>query len=152
VGEIPLLGRGGVIRGRALVDDEDLNRVLEFGPWHISQGYVTKTVGLHRFVMLGTNLNDPMMVDHKDRDPFNNRKSNLRVVTNAQSVQNRGIWGVSKYRGVSFRKDCGKWCAQGKLNGVRHFLGKFDTEEEAAEVAEVWRMENLPFYISERQA
>lgn len=40
---IPLTGRGGVIRGYAIVDDEDYGSVSLFR-WHLSGGYATRSV------------------------------------------------------------------------------------------------------------
>lgn len=45
-------------------------------------------------------------------------------------VQKRQM--TSKYRGVSHEPHVGKWRAACTLGGVRQYLGRFDTEEEAA--------------------
>lgn len=40
--------------------------------------------------------------------------------------------GAKKYRGVSWTADRNKWCAKIRVRGMRHFIGMYDTEEEAA--------------------
>lgn len=71
-------------------------------------------------------------IDHDDRDRANNRWLNLRPATKGQNRQNLsartakgGLRGATKYRD--------KWKAQIKVDGVHHYLGLFDTEEEAHE-------------------
>lgn len=80
----------------AIIDAEDLPLVSNYC-WHVSHGgsglyYVEssakgsrKKVKLHRLV---TNCPDGMEVDHRDRNPLNNRKNNLRVVTHKQNMEN----------------------------------------------------------------
>lgn len=64
-------------------------------------------------------------IDHIDRDPTNNLESNLRDVTQSVNQHNR------KARGYTLEKSTGKYYAQIKLHGEHHFLGRFDTPEEA---------------------
>lgn len=77
---IPLSGNRG--RGRfALVDPEDAERVIEAGPWNLSDGYAATTRGsttMHRFVMR-TDSCSGLMVVRLDGDRLNNTRANLRV-------------------------------------------------------------------------
>jgi hypothetical protein len=73
--------------------------------------------------------------DHKDRDIFNNQRSNLRLATNSQNIWNRDKFSgkyTSKYRGVSWNNWTAKWKVQISANGKCHNLGSFDFEEDAA--------------------
>lgn len=75
-----------------------------------------------------------LVVDHYDHNTLNNRKSNLRIVTHAQNMQNRSPEITSQYsklRGVTFDKRNQKWHASLNHNGRRHFFGYFDTMEKA---------------------
>lgn len=72
------------------------------------------------------------IVDHADGDPSNNRWLNLRAATRAQNNRNSrvrkhsktGIKGVQKHR-------TGKFAAKIQFGGKQHYLGLFDTAEEA---------------------
>ncbi len=73
-------------------------------------------------------------VDHIDGDKANNRIANLRIATNSENLQNQrkpmrhnklGILGVS------MRGD--KYTTKVHVNGADHYLGVFDTPEEAHE-------------------
>jgi hypothetical protein len=155
---IPLRDRAGSLRDYALVDDADAH--LAEHRWFInSSGYAARqeptprggqrTVLMARVVM-GLVHGDSREADHISRDKLDNRRSNLRIATHAQNAQNRvRRGGLSKHRGVSFRKDrkSRPWVAYGTLNGKTKWLGFFDEEEQAAAAAVAWRREHLPFAI-----
>jgi hypothetical protein len=87
---------------------------------------------LHR-VIAGTPAD--MHTDHIDGDGLNNRRSNLRVVTRTQNMQNRRVCRTSAtgLKGVFWHKrDC-KWYAQIKAGGKKRHLGCFETKADAAE-------------------
>lgn len=82
-------------------------------------------------------------VDHINRNTLDNRRANLRIVTPGENAQNRGSWGRLGFRGVSETRQ-GRFMARGGAGGkVR--LGTYDTPEEAAEVARLWREGALAF-------
>jgi hypothetical protein len=156
--EIKLLGRDGAVRAVAVVDDADAGLVGDRRWFLHSQGYACANVVrpdgrkaivlLHR-VLLGLNPGDGREVDHRDGDPLNCRRSNLRIASRSQNMQNvcsyRG--GSSRYRGVSWHKGAGKWMASATLNRKAHYLGLFEHEAEAAEAARVFRAEHMPFSL-----
>ena len=121
--------------GFAVVDDEDFDSVSGFEWRRDKNGYVRRSVHprgcvyLHQQIMPGVPL-----VDHKDNDKLNNRKSNLRPATKAQNAFNIAAHRDSKsrYKGVSFDKQRGLWCADISGNGKRLRLGRFKTEREVA--------------------
>src|SRR5690606_7503124 len=71
-------------------------------------------------------------IDHINRLPGDNRIENLRdagLVVNAHNVvKTRARSGE---RGVSWFSQYRKWKACIQVKGVKHFLGQFDTVEEA---------------------
>jgi hypothetical protein len=71
-----------------------------------------------------------LFIDHKDRNPLNNRIDNLRIATRAHNSVNRKACGLSKYLGVCFDKNTSKW--QASIGTPRKYLGQYDREEEAA--------------------
>lgn len=117
------------IPGGFLVVDDD-TAVRRARRWRVQgDGYVrdSKQKSFHRDL-----LNPPagMDVDHINGDPLDNRRANLRVCEHRQNLWNGRPHrdGSSKYRGVSWHKQSGKWRAQiqGKM------LGWFVVEDDAA--------------------
>ena len=205
------LSRGQV----ALVDDADYE-VLSGVRWYASRGRFNKTyyacrrgmvyqgrrlhVMMHRLIV---GAPTGMVVDHINHDGLDNRRENLRVVTQRQNLLNRSFagrgyvgvfwyapamkWGASychrhvgyfdseveaaiaynafayemdgrdapqnkivglnaiearrhifrprvqasKYRGINFSRQHGKWFGKVQVNGKRHRVGFYDTEREA---------------------
>lgn len=69
-------------------------------------------------------------VDHKDRDPSNDRWDNLRDATSSENKYNRDLGFYNSYRGV-YRSGSGWWAQAGK-----QYLGTFETLMEAVEARE----------------
>lgn len=126
-----------IIQGKkVLVDDED-EPIFDQYKWHISDsGYVVwrgkkdgekQTIRLHRLIAKPTN---GLVVDHINRNKLDNRRSNLRCVTQAVNLQNRsGIENAKGYyRSKSEISNVGKWVVDYK--GV---CNTFRTEEDAQE-------------------
>lgn len=89
-------------------------------------------VSLHSFLCDSTDL-----VDHKDGDGLNNRRSNLRPATHHQNQCNKRLSknNLSGYKGVRFAawvSGQNKWRAQIMVNGRRKSLGYHATPEDAA--------------------
>lgn len=76
----------------------------------------------------------PEEVDHKNNDPYDNRKCNLRPATRSENAQNRKAQSNNGtgYKGVFQRKSDGKFIAQIKPPGYKSkHLGVFDNAEDA---------------------
>lgn len=91
--------------------------------------YIRGTITLHKFLM---NTPKGYVIDHIDRNPCNNVRTNLRIVTHLENRANSGarLDNTSGYKGVS-HNNCSKknpWTAQ--INGQH--IGLFPTAEEAA--------------------
>ena len=73
------------------------------------------------------------MVDHIFHKKYDNRKSQLRIVTNSQNQMNRNvpIQNVTGFRGVSWHKRKNAWIAQIGLNGKLKYIGIFKKFEDA---------------------
>jgi len=159
---IPLLAGDGTVRAHALVDGGDLDWILAYR-WSFSNGYAVRTlrlgkdrstkVRMHREIM-GLARHDPREVDHINRNPLDNRRSNLRVVTSALNAQNKpsSRGSTSRFRGVCWDAAKGKWLAQAKLNGRNYHLGRFDSELDAARAASAWRKRHMPAAVEDMAA
>jgi hypothetical protein len=74
-----------------------------------------------------------LMIDHINRTPRDNRIANLRQVTPRENTVNSGgrRGRTSRYKGVGFHKQTGKWQAMVSRAGKATYLGLFSTEEAA---------------------
>lgn len=109
-----------------------------------------RRIGVHRLLM-----GDPegLVIDHINHNSLDNRKANLRAITNAENGQNRrGAHVDSKTgtRGVTFRKDRMKYQVQIGVNKVPHYLGLYETVEEATLVAERFRAKHMAYSTEAR--
>lgn len=98
-----------------------------------------QTTLLHRAVLeriLNRKLSRQEHVDHIDRNGLNCRRSNLRLATRSENMQNRKLASNNKsgYRGVSYDKVKQKWIATIGYGGEHIYLGGYDTPEEANKV------------------
>lgn len=73
-------------------------------------------------------------VDHINRNPLDNRVSNLRLATYSQNMANRGAFRgcSSQYKGVRFHRRENKWEARIQANKKPIWLGNFESEIDAA--------------------
>jgi hypothetical protein len=121
---------------KALIDDSDFERVNQFRWLLLKNGYVMSNSAehlyLHRFIF-GVKIK--ARVDHKDRNPLNNRRHNLRSATNSQnqanaakqqSYNNHAV--TSKFKGVSWYPRHAKW----RTTVAGKHVGYFNEELEAA--------------------
>lgn len=127
----------------AIVDDDDYDFLMQWKWFSGKRGYVlrkapghnTQTLCMHRVVM-GLEPSDPRRVDHINRNTADNRRCNLRLVTirlnSLNRVGTKTARSYSHYKGVTFHKRQNKWQAQLFVDGKQLYLGKFESEHEAA--------------------
>lgn len=108
--------------------------------WRKSYGesFPAKTIHLHRVIMervIGRALLPHEIVDHKDNNPLNNTRDNLRLADKSKNAQNAKIRSnnTSTYKGVWYHKQVNKWVAEIRHNGKKKHLGLFLTPEDAYE-------------------
>lgn len=125
----------------ALVDDEDYPELSKF-KWYAHKDYNTlyalrkssrvngkqHTIPMHS-VILGTPKG--METDHINGNGLDNRRENLREVTTRENAQNRHTPKTSKYPGVTWHKQRGKWQANIRVAGKLNYLGLYGDEETA---------------------
>jgi hypothetical protein len=127
----------------ALVDDEDFEYLNQW-KWCALKNkhtfYVTRGINhklengkiykeyiyMHRLI-----LNTPkgLCTDHINHNGLDNRKENLRIVTQRGNMQNLKL--KPKYVGIW--KNYNKYVASLRINGKHKYLGNFNTPEEAQE-------------------
>lgn len=144
-----------ITRGmRTLVDEEDYEK-LSLYKW------LAQSVGHGRFYACRADYDNPPLgrkrryllmhrvitdappgavVDHKNRDPLDNRRCNLRVCSPADNTHNRATSKrhkqLSRYKGVSFAEYLNRlnpWIAYIDAFGRRKYLGYFSDENAAAQ-------------------
>lgn len=89
----------------------------------------------HRVVFaLGHGRWPSALIDHIDLDRSNNRLDNLREATRQQNTWNKGltVQNASGFKGVSLDRGTGRWISQVQHMGKVHFIGRFDSPEDAA--------------------
>lgn len=133
------LSRGYV----ATVDDEDYERVISYGPWHVDiprgkhTAYARKTLtvdGRKTTIKMHVFILGVSGVDHANGNGLDNRRANLRAATNAQNSANRRRRSdnTSGFKGVSFHRRSRKWQAYACQGGKQNHLGYHATAEQAA--------------------
>jgi len=126
-------------KGRfAIVDAADYERVNAY-KWcatgsgrraYACRRHEGRMISMHRFLM-----NPPswLVVDHIDGNGLNNRRSNLRICTQQQNVQNSRPKGKSsRYKGVCRDKSKNRWVVWVRYGGHNHYVGSFRDEIDAA--------------------
>ena len=73
------------------------------------------------------------LVDDDDRNPLNNQRSNLRIVTHQENQLNKGRYrnNSSGLPGLTWNTYRGKWQVTVQKNGVRLINKLFSSREEA---------------------
>jgi hypothetical protein len=74
---------------------------------------------------------EPLVIDHKDGNPTNDRLCNLRAATNAQNIWNARPYGAIPLKGVRYNKRKGRWVAGIRVNGHNILLGYFHCPADA---------------------
>lgn len=96
-----------------------------------------KDAKLHRLIVeriANRRLSRDEQVDHINGDRLDNRRCNLRIVTQRQNQQNQKKHRNGKLVGCSYNKTRKKWQAHIQIKGKQKNLGLFATELEAHEV------------------
>ena len=119
-------------------------------PWSVAgspddRGYMQVCIGethyrSHRLAwlyMMGTMPSDS--IDHINMNKGDNRWCNLRAATSSQNKWNTALRKDNKTGVKGVRFVSGKYRAAVKVAGVEHYLGRFDTIDEAATVVQQFR-------------
>ena len=121
----------------ALVDDTDFECVSGHS-WALSvRGTAVsridgRVITMHRFI-LGLHKTRSPLIDHRNRNPLDNQRGNLRAASNSQNSQNRGLQRTNRsgFKGVCWTPRWG-WRATISLDLRQKHLGHFADLIEAA--------------------
>lgn len=114
---------------RTKIDKEDLEKVKQY-KWYLqNNGYVSTRINNKKILLLHhLILGKPLRgyeIDHKDINPLNNRRNNLRFVTHYQNCHN------NKSKGYCWDKRNKKWKVRIMINHKEIWLGYFHNEQDA---------------------
>ncbi len=131
----------------ALVDDEDYDFLNQWkwcahyqptrnsGKYNAVRSAVVDgkniTILMHRLIM---DAPAGVIIDHKDRNPLNNQRHNLRFANHSLNGANMGLKRNNKsgYRGVYWSEERKKYQAQIQVNQKMKNLGRYLSIKEAA--------------------
>ena len=82
----------------------------------------------NRLIWMWHHGTDPgeLEVDHIDENKSNEHISNLQLLTGRENIEKRGEGVYKKNK---------KWAAEVRINGKRHYLGVYETRDEAVVAA-----------------
>jgi len=118
----------GIIKAK--VDNEDIPKLSKC-TWRPnyskrSQKYYVENTDkgkMHRYIM-GFNKKEDVdiKIDHIDRDPLNNCKTNLRKVTQAENCKNSSLRSdnTSGIKGIRYEKSRNRWSAEIHVDGKKY--------------------------------
>ena len=123
-----------IIKNNTIIIDKETYKLMYKHTWYVDQNYVkTGNKLLSRMVMNCNENDNNLVVDHINGNTLDNRKCNLRQITQSQNTLNRSSKkSSSKYIGVYYHKITKKWAATISIDGKSIYLGIFDREQDAA--------------------
>jgi hypothetical protein len=129
-----------------ILDQQDYSRFSHF-KWHLRHGrkgnyYAVRSFkagsGRIKLAYLHREIIEPppgFLVDHRNLNPLDNRRDNLRPATRSQNRVNcrrDKSKTTSRFVGVHFEKARNRWVAQTHYQGKTINLGRFKNEIDAA--------------------
>jgi len=139
-------GIGYTLKGENFYFDlEDYDKIKDYCWYKNRNGYMVTNMKtdnnkkficfLHKIIM-NSPRRSKTVVDHINRNPSDNRKTNLRIVTQAKNCINKSkqLNNTSGFVGVSWNKHRRKWEANIGVNNQKMSLGFYNTKGEAIKV------------------
>lgn len=134
---------------KAIIDDKDYNKISKY-KWYLhNRGYAVrkmrseegKPVGkkysiaifMHHSILNGKTQKG-FIIDHKNGNKLDNRRSNLRTCTQSQNCLNSRAKGTNKnsgIKGISWHEKSKCWYGRISIDGKTYCTGYSKTIEEA---------------------
>ena len=125
-------GWRGKFKQHDVVEGYKMHRLGYLGV-HIPRTRCTVQMAHLVTLLRGIDIPENSVIDHKDGNPLNNTRSNLRVVSNALNSRNKKKHknNTSGYNGISWNKKADCYIIRKYIDGVRKYGGSAKTLEEA---------------------
>lgn len=129
--------------GYCILVDTDMVKYIDNILWRIRDN--NRVIGenehgeiklLYRYLFEVRGINiENKVIDHINRNPLDNRLSNLNIVTHAENSENKSINKRNKsgVAGVTWHKQRKKWRARINKQGKEYSLGLFESKQDAIE-------------------
>lgn len=134
---------------RMLCDKEDIDKLCEYCWEILDTGYARSNnqhkprIRAHRLVL---EAKEGEIVDHINRNRLDNRKENLRIVSNRANCLHRELHKENKTGYAGVKKAKHGYTARGMKNGKSILIGKFDNLEDAIEARRKFEIEEYGIY------
>ena len=121
----------------SIIDVEDVQLVSDYAWYKSHYGYSCNknnkrgtNIMMHRLIMRAS---EGEYVDHINRNPLDNRKSNLRICSHQQNCFNKcgNKNTTSKHRGVCWKTREQKWIGEIKCGDTKKYIGSYLSEDDA---------------------
>lgn len=133
-----------------MIDLDDYN-IVSCYTWHCNNGYIVgkvnkKEIKIHRFLL---NAQEGQEIDHINRNPLDNKRDNLRIISRSGNCVNRGKCSnnTSGRTGVYRVSGYDRYAAQLNIDGKRIYLGSYDTYEDACRIRELAEQKYCKDYL-----
>lgn len=128
------------------IDQEDMEKISKYR-WRVDRatGYIYsdflgKKIYLHRYIMDIHTDKSGRVVDHKNRDKRDNRRANLRIVTQAENLRNLSILSDNSTGFRNIYRKGKKFCLMSNYQGRVTYFGTYPTIQEALTAKiQLWR-------------
>lgn len=135
---------GNVRNEKCLIDIEDIDKVKNY-KWslfntkenRVSTGKTSERIFIYNLIM--DNLDKKFIIDHKNNNPLDNRKCNLRITDFNGNMKNKkkAKNNTSGVKGVHYCIKEEKWKAYINVNKKRINLGTFENKEDAIKARKI---------------
>jgi hypothetical protein len=127
-------------RNQFAIVDEDMEKSLSAHRWCVNKGYARRSdysTGAPVVIYMAVAIMNPpdgSEVDHRNGNPLDNRRENLRITTPVGNGRNKGpsSRNTSGFCGVAWVKRLKRWQAQIGVSGKSIHLGYFKSAKAAS--------------------